>query len=129
MHAVALIYTTRWLSAGCCVRCCVIPVGITLTVRNTWFPDTTQTLMYVSTKSNRIQFDSEKNESFRFKSVLNIYTCLRNQTNMNRCYCRVSVKLDKPLDNRPDYCCRFLAQIILSEQNIAVKIHKTSSLD
>ena len=33
----------------------------------------------------------------------------------------------KPLDYRPDYCCRFLVQIMLLEQNIAVKIHKTSN--
>ena len=34
MHAVALIYTPRCLSAGCGMRCCAIPIGKkTLTIR------------------------------------------------------------------------------------------------
>ena len=60
---------------------------------------------------------------FRSKSILGATAGVVENSSRHHDYYR---ELRKPLDHRPDYCGRFLAQIILAEQNIAVKIHKTS---
>ena len=66
MHAVALMCSLRYLSAGCSVRCCFFSDLVKFREQYV-LPDTTQSHIF-PTKSNRLQVDSLKKKS-RFESI------------------------------------------------------------